>query len=185
MGDLMQIPQSCCHRIIALAFCALVLASCGPGRGEFAPACPVAVEVPPLMQLARYRGTSSDLRELVIRAQVVDVQGSCEPGDNANSVVAVARIVVNAVRGPAMQGDSVQLPAFIAITDSGTIYDKTMFWLPITFDSNIDTVQVTSNDVRMVIPVTPQKSAAAYGIIGGFQLSPEEIANWRRNNPRR
>jgi hypothetical protein len=37
----------------------------------------------------------------------------------------------------------------------------------------------------MEIPITPQKTAAAYGIVAGFQLTPEEIAIWRRDNPRR
>jgi hypothetical protein len=41
-----------------------------------------------------------------------------------------------------------------------------------------------SREVRMEIPITPQKSGAAYGIVGGFQLTPEEVAAWRNNNRR-
>jgi hypothetical protein len=83
-----------------------------------------------------------------------------------------------------MQGDAVGLPVFIAVSDSGAILDKTLFSMPVAFAGNVDSARVASQEVRMEIPVTPQKSGAAYGIIGGFQLSPEEVAAWRRNNPR-
>ena len=45
------------------------------------------------------------------------------------------------MRGPAMQGDAISLPVFVAITDSGTIYDKTLFWLPVQFPPNVDTAR--------------------------------------------
>ena len=171
-------------RAMAVVLLALGLASCGPGKGEFAPACPVPGLVKPLAELSRYRGASTDVRELVVRARIVDITGSCEPGDN-NSVATTAQVVVDAARGPAMQGDAIALPVFVAVTDSGTIYDKTLFWLPIEFAPNVDTSRATGKEVRMQIPITPQKSAAAYGIVAGFQLTAEEMAVWRRNNPRR
>jgi hypothetical protein len=93
--------------------------------------------------------------------------------------------VVDAARGPAMQGDAISLPVFVAVTDSGGIYDKKLFWLPVAFAPNVDTARATGQEVRMEIPITPQKSAAAYGIVAGFQLTPAEIAIWRRDNPRR
>ena len=162
----------------------LALVSCGPGRGQFAPACPVPGLVKPLAELSRYRGTSTDLRELVVRARIVDITGDCEPGDS-NTVVTTAKVVADVVRGPAMQGDAIALPVFVAITDAGAINDKSLFWLPVQFAPNVDSARATSQEVRMEIPVTPQKSAAAYGIVAGFQLTPEEIAIWRRDNPRR
>jgi hypothetical protein len=36
----------------------------------------------------------------------------------------------------------------------------------------------------MELPITPQKSAAAFNVLGGFQLSPEEVAAWRRDRQR-
>jgi hypothetical protein len=185
MGDFMQNPLPCRLHAMAPALLVLVLASCGPGKGQFAPVCPVPGLVKPLTELSRYRGTSTDIRELVVRARVVDITGNCEPGDNANSVVTTAQIVVDVARGPAMQGDSIALPVFVAVTDAGAIYDKTLFWLPVQFPPNVDTARATGKDVRMEIPVTPQKTAAAYGIVAGFQLTPEEIDRWRRDNPRR
>jgi hypothetical protein len=185
MGDFMQIPLPRWLRAMAPVLLTLILASCGPGKGQFAPVCPVPALVKPLAELSRYRGASTDIRELVVRARIVDISGNCEPGDTANTVVTTAQVVVDVARGPAMQGDTISLPVFVAITDAGAVYDKTLFWLPVQFPPNVDTARATSKEVRMEIPVTPQKTAAAYGIIAGFQLTPEEIAIWRRNNPRR
>jgi hypothetical protein len=185
MGDTMHSSLPRCHRVAALVLIACTLASCGPGKNQFAPVCPVPGLVKPLAELSRYRGTSTDLRELVVRARIVDITGTCEPGDNANTVVTTAQVVIEATRGPAMQGDAISLPVFVAITDSAAISDKTLFWLPVAFVRNVDTARATGKEVRMEIPVTPQKSAAAYGLIAGFQLTPEEMAIWRRDNPRK
>jgi len=181
----MQIPLPRWLRAMPPVLLTLILASCGPGRGQFAPVCPVPALVKPLAELSRYRGASTDIRELVVRARIADISGNCEPGDTASTVVTTAQVVVDVARGPAMQGDAISLPVFVAVTDSGAVYDKTLFWLPVQFPPNVDTARATGKEVRMEIPVTPQKSAAAYGIIAGFQLTPEEIAIWRRNNPRR
>jgi hypothetical protein len=185
MGDFMQTSSLRRLRALALVLLATTLASCGPGKDQFAPACPVPGLVKPLAELSRYRGASTDIRELVVRARVVDITGNCEPGDNANTVVTTAQVVVDVARGPAMQGDAISLPVFVAVTDTGAIYDKTLFWVPVQFPPNVDTARVTGKEVRMEIPISPQKSAAAYGIVAGFQLTPEEIALWRRDNPRR
>jgi len=161
MGDFMQIPLPHWLRVMALVSIAFTLASCGPGKDQFAPACPVPGLIKPLAELSRYRGTSTDIRELVVRARVVDITGNCEPGDNAGTVVTTAKVVVDVARGPAMQGDAISLPVFVAVTDAGAIYDKTLFWVPVQFPPNVDTARATGKEVRMEIPITPQKTAAA------------------------
>ncbi len=172
------------HAVLALPLIVLALASCSTRKDVFAPACPIPGLVRPLAELARYRGGSRDVRDLVVRARVIDITGKCEPGDDPNTIVTHAQVVVDAARGPAMQGDAIALPMFIAVTESGAIGDKIMFDLPVEFPHNVDTTRAASKEVRIEIPVTPQKSGAAYQIIGGFQLTPAEVAAWRRDNPR-
>jgi len=161
---------------------ALTIGSCGLEKNQFPPVCPVPGLLKPLAELTRYRAGSQDLRDLIVRARIVDIVGRCQPGDDNYTVAAFAQVVVDVTRGPAMEGLTYDLPAFIAVTDSGTIRDKALLTLPIEFPGNVDNTRVSSKEVRMEIPITPQKSAAAYGIIGGFQLTPEEVATWRRNN---
>ena len=160
----------------------LALCACGARPGQFPPACPVPARLPPLDEITRYNG-AQDFRNMVVRARVRDITGKCEWGDKG-FVVATVQVVVDATRGPAMTGDAISLPAFVAITDGNDVRDETRFYLPVVFDHNIDTASAVSNGVRMELPITPQKSAAAYGVVAGFQLAPEEVAAWRRDHHR-
>ena len=128
----------------------------------------------------RYNGASQDFRDLIVRAQIVDIAGKCEWGDkDVNTVVATVQVVVDAARGPAMTGDAIgSATVFIAVTDGNDVRDEKRFYLPVVFDHNIDTASAVSKGVRMELPVTPQSSAAAYGLVAGFQLAP------RRRSPR-
>ena len=184
MRNMMVRALLACGRPVPALLVALAVVSCGPARNTFPPTCPVPGLVKPLAELTRYRGASRDTRDLVVRARIIDVTGKCSPGDDSSTVATTAQIVVEATRGPAMGSDAVGLPVFIAVTEAGVVLDKTEFDLPVTFAPNIDNARAASKEVRMEIPVTARKSGAAYGIVGGFQLTPAEVAAWRRNNPR-
>jgi hypothetical protein len=161
----------------------LALGSCGPQRNQFAPACPVPGLVQSLSEWSRYRGASQDVRDLIIQARIVNVAGKCEPGDNPNTVVATAVVSFEMTRGPAMAGLTDTLPFFVAVTDADAIRDKRLYGLGVEFPRDVNTTAVSSQPIRMELPVTAEKSAAAYGILAGFQLTPEEVAA-RRRNPR-
>jgi hypothetical protein len=165
---------------------ALALASCGLANNQFPPVCPVPGLVKPLAELERFRPGSQDIRDLVVRARISDITGRCEPGDDANHIVTTVQVVTEVARGPAMEGLTYDLPVFVAVIDSatGAILDKALFTMPIEFVRNVDLAHATSKEVRMEVPVSPQKSGAAYGIVAGFQLTPEEVAAWRRNHAR-
>ncbi len=176
-------PAPLLVRVGSSALVAFAVVSCGPGRNEFAPACPIPGVVKPLAQLDRYRGGSQDIRNLVVRARIVDIVGKCKPGDRG-SVVATAQVVIDVTRGPGMDGLTVELPVFVAVTDTNTIRDKTLYPLRVVFERNQDTTRVASREIEMTLPVTQEKSGAAYGIIAGFQLSPEEVEAYRRSTHR-
>src|SRR5579862_5892261 len=155
-----------------VAVCALIVlgfASCGPQRGQFAPACPIPDVVKPLDELTRYRSGSRDVRDLIIHARIVNVIGKCEAGDNPGIVVATAQAVIDMNRGPAFQGQAYDLPVFVAVTDQDAVRDKILLALRVEFSGNLDTARALTQPIRMEIPVSPTKSAAAYGIIAGFQ----------------
>jgi hypothetical protein len=65
------------------------------------------------------------------------------------------------------------------------IQDKKLFYLPVEFPPNVDTARAASPEIRMEIPVThTENRVRRTAMIAGFQLTPEEVAAWRRNNPR-
>jgi len=163
-----------------LALLAIVPAACGPERDTFAPACPVPGLMKPLDVLTRSRGGSPDIRDLAVQARIADVPGRCEPGENKSLVNVTAQIVVEATRGPGMAGDTAQLPVFLAVLRGDAVLDKKSIDLTVAFPRNVDSVRVASQEVNMVLPVSPTQSAATYSIVAGFQLTPEEIAAARR-----
>ncbi len=49
------------------------------------------------------------------------------------------------------------------------------------FPPDVDRVRVTRRTVTLHLPISPQKSGAAYAVNVGFQLTPEELQlNWTR-----
>ena len=74
-----------------------------------------------------------------------------------------------------MPGREAEVPIFIAVTDGETILDKHVYLMHVVFPSNVDRVTLTPGDVNLVLPVTPTKSGAAYTILAGFQLTPDQI----------
>ena len=157
----------------------LLVAACAPGRAQFAPICPVPGLVKPLAELVRYRGGSRDVRDLEVRARIADIAGTCKPGQ-ADTVRATVKVVADVFRGPALTGDEYRLPAFVAVTEGGDIRDKTLFWLPVEFPRGRDSVRVSSAEIELELPVSQSRTAAAYGIVAGFQLTPEEVEAFRR-----
>jgi len=57
-----------------------------------------------------------------------------------------------------------------------------VYTLSAVFPSNVDRVSVATPPVFMVLPISPAKSAAAYVVMAGFQLTPDELAANRARN---
>jgi hypothetical protein len=172
--------------LLPIVLLAPLLASCGPEKNTFAPACPAPIFVRDLADLSRYRpgARGQDLTELVVQARLVRIDGNCIDGDRKLTVSATVTISLEALRGPAMTGNSIDLPLFIAVTDGEAILVKREYGAKVEFPSNLDRVAVTSPEIELILPVTQAKSAAAYSIIAGFQLSPEELATNRHRAAR-
>jgi len=156
----------------------LLLVGCGSGHGGFAPACPVARLVPELADLVRYAtpGGGHDVTDLVLQARISDVQGACEPTEEKTTLAASVRISVSVLRGPAMHGREVEVPVFLAVVQGDTVRDKRVFPVHVVFPPNVDRLTTTSAPIDMALPVSQSVTGAAYRIISGFQLSPDELA---------
>jgi hypothetical protein len=160
----------------------LLLFGCGPTRNAFAPVCPTPRLVPALADVTRYAspGPAHDLTDMELQARVVAVNGKCAAGDDKDVLAASVQVSVLVQRGPAMRGREGDLPVFLAVTEGDAVLDKQVFQAHIMFPPNVDRVTITSPDIDLDLPVSPSKSGASYGIIAGFQLSPDELAANRR-----
>lgn len=161
----------------------LALAGCGPGRNEFAPACPVAQLVPALADLTRFTGAGRDLTDLIVQARIVQVQGECSPAsrDVLNANVSIS---ISIQRGPAMPGRETDVPVFVAVSRGGEVLDKQMLPVTITFPPNVDRVTMTSKPITLALPVGDGIAGPSYHVIAGFQLTPEEVEFNRRGTRR-
>jgi hypothetical protein len=157
----------------------LPLIGCGgPGRNEFAPMCPNARLVPALADLTRYAavGPTHDLRDLILQARVVSVQGKCKAGADKSLRPAVVQISFSVLRGPAMRGRDADMAVFLAVAEGENVRDKKVYPVHVQFPPNVDRLLISSGDIDLDLPVSKEKSGASYGIIAGFQLSPDELA---------
>jgi hypothetical protein len=172
-------------RSVLAAVSLAALASCGPDKNVFAPACPQPQFVQSLSDLVRFRpGGGQDITDLVLQGRMLQVQGKCEYGDKKTELQTTVQVVVDLQRGVAMQGRQAAVPIFVAVTDHGVIQDKKVLNLQVEFPSNVDHATASSPEIDMMLPISPTKSGAAYGIVAGFQLAPEELAINRQRNAR-
>jgi hypothetical protein len=172
------------HFAVRLCVPALLLPlfGCGPGVNTFAPQCPTARLFPTLADLTRYAGPgpAHDLTDLVLQARVTAVNGKCQAGDDKAILPATVNVTISVQRGPAMQGREAEVPVFLAVTEGEDVRDKKVFPVHVIFPPNVDRLTLDSGDIALDLPVSANKSGAAYGIIAGFQLTPDELAANRK-----
>ncbi len=169
-------------RLCIPAVLGLLLSGCGPGRNEFAPLCPTPRLIPTLADVTRYSGPgpTHDVTDLILQARVIAVNGSCQAGKDPAWLPAKVTVSISIQRGPAMQGREADVPVFLAVTEGQgkdeTVRTKEVYQLHLAFPPNVDRLTITSPEIDMDLPVSKEKSGAAYTIIAGFQLTPAELA---------
>ncbi len=170
------------RRLAVLALLLPILAACGPKTNEFAPACPNPSFLRDLSDLIRYRPNSPgrDLTDVEVRARLTGLTGECQPGSVPGMLDTTLVVTMEVMRGPAQTGRSLFVPVFVAIIDGEEVVNKQVWQVEVTFPSNVDRLDIATQPIVLGLPVTRSKSGAAYGIIAGFQLSPEERENNRR-----
>ncbi len=161
---------------------ATLLLGCGPGKNEFAPACPVPKLVPALADVSRYagqQGAAHDITDLVVGGRITAVNVTCQPGEDTNTLAAKVVIGLSVVRGPGMQGREADIPVFLAVTIGQDVRDKHVFPVHLSFPPNVDRIPVASPPIDLQIPISSQISGAAYTVIAGFQLTQDELSTNR------
>ena len=166
------------------------LAGCGGGGdlNAFPPACPRGAILGDTADLTRYRPADAgqggqDLTDMVLDGRITSVSARCVRGDEGTSEV-TATVDMELMRGPAMRGRLAEVPFFVAVTEGQRILNKQVFRVKAQFPANTDRLRLTSDPVNLTLPVEPGKSGAAYDLLVGFQLGPDELALNRRRGPR-
>nr|WP_294503117.1 hypothetical protein [uncultured Rhodopila sp.] len=163
---------------LCLPLMLLPLFGCGPERNAFAPQCPNVRLIPQLADLNRYAGAgpAHDVTDLIVQARLMKIDGSCATGDDKSMLPAKVVISFSVQRGPAMRGREADVPVFLAITEGDNVLTEQAYPVHVVFPPNVDRLTMSSPEIDMDLPVSPAKTAAAYSVIAGFQLTPDELA---------
>lgn len=168
---------------LALLLPTLLVTGCMDDEGEFPPACPQAEILPDAGDLVRYRDTGHDLTDLVLRARITGLSGRCTNTKQATVLRTQVSVGMDVTRGPAAHGREAALAYFVAVTEGERVLDKRVFPLHVEFPPNTDRVRLTGAEVDLSLPTPRGRSGAAYRVVVGYQLTPQELAENRAHPP--
>ena len=154
----------------------LLLAACGGFQeaNTFAPPCPRPMILRDANDLFRYRGRGRDVTDSVLEGRITTISGSCKR-DGDDAVTATVSVGIELTRGPATTSRVADIAYFVAVSEGERVLDKQVYQLRAEFPENTDRVRLSGDSVDLRLPVTDKKTAAAYTVTVGFQLSPAEL----------
>jgi hypothetical protein len=175
-----ELSMSLPFRFRAFACVLLVglAASCAPGRDQFPPACPNPLLPALTGDVSAYRpgATGEHLTDLVYSGRMMGIQGQCKlDPDNKYTLNTTVTFAIELTRGPALRGRQVDVPVYLALTEGTQILDKRVIVLRGVFPPNVDRINITTGELQMLLPVSRTRSGAAYSVLAGFQLTPEQL----------
>ena len=88
------------------------------------------------------------------------------------------------LRGPAALTRQADVTYFIAVSRGEAILDKRDYTFNVSFPRNSDRVRLTGDKIDLILPVDEKTTGAAYSILVGYQLTPEQLAFNRRRGVR-
>jgi hypothetical protein len=176
--------RSWCRRGFALTVLAAGLSAC-EGVPKDRGICPRVAILADAGQIVKFAdGAPETPQNVVFRGRMTDVRITCKYRDQQLTEME-ADVVVTMVleRGPALRGDVVQAPYFVAVTDRrGTVLQKREFPMRISFAGN-PAVEHTETSWQF-FRFRRGFSGLEYETWTGFQLADREIEYNRRTTLR-
>lgn len=161
----------------------LALAGCGTSKQDaFPPPCPSVRILPGAGDLTRSPSGGRDLTDVALQGRITGVSGDCKLSGRDTEQVDVS-IQAALTRGPA-GAPVAQVPYFVAVSEGDRILNKQVMTATARFGDNGDRVQLTLGPTELQLSVSAGKSAAAYTVWVGFQLTPDELAHNREAGSR-
>lgn len=155
----------------------LTLAACGGDSYDptLPQGCPEVSVLREASEVTQFRpGGGRDLTDVVARAVIADYSGECDYVDDPARVEMEMALALVGERGPAASGPTT-VDYFVSVIDpQGRILNKRVFSAELAFESGAargGSIQ----QLRQVIPLPSLIEGEAYGVIVGFQLTPEQL----------
>ncbi len=164
----------------------LALSGCGGDNASNAallPPCPRPVLLDDAADLTQFRPTGRDITDMVLNARITGLNGACKPGGRSQLATSVT-VNFQANRGPAARGRTAGFTYFLAVMKGDQVLDKKIYPVQVEFPPNTESVDVSGKEVDLALPTPPGTSGAAYRLVVGFQLTPDELAYNRSRGAR-
>ena len=159
----------------------LAVSGCNADPDEQAVQCPKPYLLPDATSLARYRSTGHDLSDLVLSARLTDVQGACAGTLGTKLEGAHAHVVLVVTRGPAATLSAADVPYGMGVMRNGQILDEARYVQHVVFPPNVNTVQVTGQELQLKLPTSKGVTGPSYHLYFWLQLTPEQLAANRQS----
>ncbi len=162
---------------------AMAVGACGGDPDETAVQCPKPYLLPDASSFTRYNGRGTDIADLVLRAKLIDVKGSCAGKIGVKQERARAHVVMLVTRGPAAQSNAADISYSVGVIRNGQVLDEHSYVQHLVFPPNVDSVEATGQDIGFVLPTDKLNGGASYHLYFWLNLSPAELAA-NRQTPR-
>jgi len=132
-------------------------------------------------------GGGEDLTDVLLEGVLADIQLECISSVDAKtktgSMDINVRIAIDANRGPADKSQKATLPYYISIANNEQkILYREAFNLNVGFSGNRSRVQVLTQPVTFILPITEKFTNRYYTVFAGFLVNKEQL---RFNRKRR
>lgn len=158
--------------MVAVMALPVLLAGCFGKTSAESLTCPSSAPTPGLDVAPLFSGAGRTRDDVAAAARILAVKDSCTEENNGIRVdVTVAFSIVRA--SPQVQNS--QFTYFVAVVDSGSnILNEQRFGLVAHFAGNESFIATTDN-ITVHLPVKRVAAGADYGVVAGFQLTPDQI----------
>jgi hypothetical protein len=168
---------------VALAGLATLSACSDAPLSDFPPLCPQTSVLKDASDLTRFQGSGTDLTDMVVDGRITRPTGKCAL-DDPTHLRTTLNVNLELTRGPASKSRATDVTYFVAVLKGDTVLEKKEYRVPTQFPVNTDHVRLTGDEIDLVLPVNEKLNGAAYRVLIGFQLTPQELAFNRRRGPR-
>jgi hypothetical protein len=162
---------------------ALSLCGCNGDPNETAMQCPKPYLLPDASSFTHYDGRGTDLSDLVLTVRLTDVRGACSGSMGKKQEGAHAHVVMLVTRGPASQGNEADVSYSVGVMRDGEVLDEKSYQQHVVFPSNVDTVQVTGQEIPFLFPTGKSLTGPNYHLYFWLDLTPADLAANRAKPP--
>jgi hypothetical protein len=161
---------------VLLCVISAALGGCQGDPEETAMQCPKPYLLPDASAATHYDGRGTDISDLVLSARLTDVHGACVGTMGKKAEAAHAHVVMLVTRGPAAHTNEADIPYSVGVMRAGRVLDEASYVQHVVFPSNVDSVQVTGQEVKFVLPTGKTVSGPDYHFYFWLNLTPAEVA---------